>query len=561
MRKTKLLQLVTLSLILVFSLLTVIACTNNDNIEKYTITWKNGEEVLFTQEVEKGKMPEFSGDIPTKDADENQRYVFKGWDPDIVPATADAVYNAEFDIIKLWTATFKNEDGTVLYTVKLDEGTIPIYVGETPEKAATESKIFVFNNWDPIPVEITEDTVYTATFTEMDRKYKVTFISEGSQYGEIQEILYNGFATLPQAPSSTDPIRVFQYWSVGGEEIDVETYAITEDTEFVAVFSVDYSILFEDDFNLVDINSNYNILSKKGDGVLSYPYDSYGVPHICIVRSSWSVFEVVFDSDFIAAAKISGKDKIKVEYGFANDASEFYPAFHDASEEKTTKIDQGYFPFLSGKPGEEMTYLTGWIDISALTFEDGDYLCFSGLNTTSEIWIKDISFFDEIVKDYTPYFGANIVDTNSVEPIITTTGGVRHYIYNDELVLERCNEARSSYASNWSPYTIDVNTAFVKEAQAAGYTEVTITYRVQIVEGAGSEAIFRASIYNDDDVVISNIDGAFTKTSFKAEWTDYVTVTFSIAGIDFENGNELRFDGINNVSRIWVREVSFNTAL
>jgi len=89
MRKTKLLQLVTLSLILVFSLLTVIACTNNDNIEpenKYTITWKNGEEVLFTQEVEKGNMPEFSGDIPTKDADENQRYVFKGWDPDIVPA-------------------------------------------------------------------------------------------------------------------------------------------------------------------------------------------------------------------------------------------------------------------------------------------------------------------------------------------------------------------------------------------------------------------------------------------------------------------------------------------
>jgi len=390
--------------------------------------------------------------------------------------------------------------------------------------------------------------------------YEVTFISEGLQYGELQTIVYNGFATLPQAPSSTDPIRVFQYWSVGGEEIDVETYAITEDTEFVAVFSVDYSILFEDDFNLVDINSNYNILSKKGDGVLSHPYDSYGVPHIYIARSSWSVFEVVFDSDFIAAAKISGKDKIKVEYGFGNTTvSEFYPAFHDASEEKTTKIDAGYFP--SGMmTGEEMTYLTGWIDISALTFEDGDYLCFSGLNTTSRIWIKDISFFDEIVKDYTPYFGANIVDTNSVEPIITTTGGVRHY-YNGDLVLERCNETRSSYQCNWRAYTIDVNTAFVKAAQTAGYTEVTFTYKVRIVEGAGDAAIFKASIYNDNNVVISNIDGAFTMTSYAADWTDYVTVTFSIAGIDFENGNELRFDGINSVSRINIQEVSFNTVV
>ena len=129
----------------------------------YTILFKNWDGTLLqSQKVKLGEIPRYTGATPTRPDDEQNSYTFSGWSPQIVAATADTTYTAQFTTA--YTIVFKNWDGTVLQSKKVKNGQTPQYTGETPTRPYDEQYSYTFSGWSPQIVAATADATYTAQF-------------------------------------------------------------------------------------------------------------------------------------------------------------------------------------------------------------------------------------------------------------------------------------------------------------------------------------------------------------------------------------------------------------
>ena len=77
---------------------------NPPAIEKlFTVTWKNydGTTLETDKDVKKGAIPTYDGTTPTKPSDTEFTYTFKGWDPEVAPATQNQIYTATYTSEKI----------------------------------------------------------------------------------------------------------------------------------------------------------------------------------------------------------------------------------------------------------------------------------------------------------------------------------------------------------------------------------------------------------------------------------------------------------------------------
>lgn len=105
---------------------------------------------------------------PTKSANAQYTYTFKGWDK-VIPATiTEAVtFNAEYEAtIRQYTYTFLKADGqTVLKTATVDYGSTIVPPAEIPTMEADTQYSYTFSGWDKeIPETITEEITFIAVF-------------------------------------------------------------------------------------------------------------------------------------------------------------------------------------------------------------------------------------------------------------------------------------------------------------------------------------------------------------------------------------------------------------
>lgn len=77
----------------------------------YTITFLNwdGAELLTLTDVEEGTIPQYTGATPARPDDEQYTYIFSGWSPEIVAATKDATYTAEYNATPIGQSTYATE--------------------------------------------------------------------------------------------------------------------------------------------------------------------------------------------------------------------------------------------------------------------------------------------------------------------------------------------------------------------------------------------------------------------------------------------------------------------
>lgn len=127
---------------------------------RYTITWKNGEDVIDTYELPRGAMAEYLGTNPTKPMDEGYTYTFTGWTPALAEVTADATYTAVYKSTpRKYTVTLKSDvEGACSFT-----GAGVYDYNTTATIEATMNPGYKFVGW--VHDETLRDMSFTTTVT------------------------------------------------------------------------------------------------------------------------------------------------------------------------------------------------------------------------------------------------------------------------------------------------------------------------------------------------------------------------------------------------------------
>lgn len=206
-------------------------------VYKHDVTFKVDEDVYNTQIVANNTMATAPNE-PTKEG-----YAFDGWSTNGVnivdvasyPITGNEVFIAMFT--KVYEVSFYH--GEELLTVEsVRENSYAVDPG------VTFGTYDIFNNWllngevvDLSTYPIIENTSFVADVTY---RYEVSFVAENEQFGN-EIVTKDEFATFSAQPTKYD--NEFLGWSVDGENVvDIATNPITENTTYIAVFTLAYGL-------------------------------------------------------------------------------------------------------------------------------------------------------------------------------------------------------------------------------------------------------------------------------------------------------------------------------
>ena len=119
-------------------------------VNYYVITFKDWDDkTLQSGRVPYGEMPVYEGDEPVRPDDEQYRYTFIGWSPEIDLVTGEAVYTAQYSTEEiLYTITFYDETGAQIDQQLLPYGVDVVYQGQHElEKQDGLYVDYVFMGW------------------------------------------------------------------------------------------------------------------------------------------------------------------------------------------------------------------------------------------------------------------------------------------------------------------------------------------------------------------------------------------------------------------------------
>ena len=222
---------------------------NDDNnlyavwqVKTYTVTWvdEDGTTLIDQKDYEYGAMPKFEGVEPTKAADAQYTYTFKGWDKDYTEVKGNQTYVAVYEkTTNKYTVKWVDEDGTTLIDQKdYEYGAIPKFEGVEPTKAADAQYTYTFKGWDKDYTEVKGNQTYVAVYEKTTNKYNVTYDLNGGEWTEAtNEFKYEYKATVEVI--KTVPTREgYKFSGWRSEEVTIENDAFTMPAKDVVLKAV-----------------------------------------------------------------------------------------------------------------------------------------------------------------------------------------------------------------------------------------------------------------------------------------------------------------------------------
>ena len=208
-------------------------------VETYTVIWSNwnGTVLELDENINRGTMPTYDGQTPSKDSDMRGDYTFSGWSPTVDAVTGNVTYVAQFSTeLKKYTVTWKNWDGTILETdVDVTYGTTPTYNRSNPTKAADAQYSYTFYGWSPSVSAVAGDVTYTAIFANERNSFTVTWKNWDGTILEVDKNVPRG--SIPtyngNDPTKDGDANAFYKWE-GKWSSALEP--VSSDMTFTAVF-------------------------------------------------------------------------------------------------------------------------------------------------------------------------------------------------------------------------------------------------------------------------------------------------------------------------------------
>ena len=235
-----------------------LTATFTSTLRSYKIIFKNGAQVLKEETVDYGTLPAAPTETPTKEADAQYTYTFKGWDKTVEKVTGEATYNAEFTpTLRSYKIIFKNGD-TVLKEDDVNYGLLPTPPADMPTKEADAQYTYTFKGWDKTVENVTGEATYNAEFTPTLRSYKITF-KNGEQVLKEETVNYG---TLPAAPTETPTKEADAQYTYAFKGWDKEIAEVTGEATYNAEFTPTLR--------------SYKIIFKNGEQVLKEETVDYG---------------------------------------------------------------------------------------------------------------------------------------------------------------------------------------------------------------------------------------------------------------------------------------------
>ena len=284
---------------------------------EYTITWLDGDgNTLLEEQVPYGETPEYPGDEPTKEEDDEYRYTFNGtWDPEISAVTDEATYTAQFDRTPIYAITVIDPDNSP--TMEADKETAA--EGETVTVTVTADGydiegVYVLFTTDEGEDEIEaegENGVYTF---EMPAAAVTVEASLVTQTFNIYTENPTGFDTIVDAVIDNDPISE-------ASTDDEVTVRVSWDNEVSVLDSV--TVSWGDDETL--ILTEPGAVNDDDNGRTTYYY-SFTMPaaDVTITANVSALYEIEIDEMMLSNAMVSvnGSDPETYDIYFKSKAGE-----------------------------------------------------------------------------------------------------------------------------------------------------------------------------------------------------------------------------------------------
>lgn len=485
------------------------------DVDKFTVTFKDGEKVLETQTVEY----EAAATAPdTARLSPPEGMHFAKWDKDFSKVTEDIEVSAVYEL-NVYTVIFKNGE-TTLKTEMVKHG----FAATQPNVYDTATKKFV--GWDKPFDNVTSDLIVNAKFET--KKFTLTFINFDGTTVYTAEVEYGAsidshFETAVNAVEYDDILDYDGWYKADGTRIDeldlptmpAENFTLTLKLRLLDSAIGDFKVNTPADFTFTESNSaKFTVTPNEGTEL----YDGVTYKYIWTINKD-NVFyktEETTESSLTLQNLAAGKYFAKVRIVASKEGCGSVE--NDFTADKTLIVSRANISGIT-VTGGTFTYGDENAKIKIDGLKDGDVVTYGTDGTTFPLQNVDLSALDcgehdyyvrvERGDNYNPYTSGKITVTiNKATVSATVTPDDDTLTYGDDLPSLTATIGEETYTIESGKYELHMD-----------YISIT----GNVANNVGT--------YNIENVDISVLRAKYPDNNYEIEVVTKGTITINMANL------------------------------